>query len=435
MMISRTHKAIATVAWLALTLSMAAQPAHALTHPARPPAQASNSIKLALPFGNIELFDAQVQAKDGADGTPESFRGTARVKLPAAGPLANLKLPDLVRADVGLDKGSALTAFGAPLEADRRYFFLSFGTGLNLSRQIQDDAGITQTLGISVPAGERVVLIVDPEEPLLFLQGKFNVTYTGDLAVISQLLESRGIAVPGLENVKLPGMGTVVISGTLAPGTNKSFIELSASTGLGAGPIGAIIGLQAQPLTLQGGARIDSAGATVTGITTSTVGTAASGGGQVQMRVPFDGQQPFIDLTGALSVPLAQVQAAGAQRITLDGQAIADAVSASAELAQTGVRSAGDAITLTLSSVATAGGNAARAAGNAVTVTVGAATQAGGNVLAGVRDTLSGTVAAATPVITGAKTVVSDTVGTAPAAIGATWQNLLDQVCKATGGC
>jgi hypothetical protein len=434
-MISRMHKAIATIAWLALTLGMVGQPAHARTEPARPPAQTSNSIKLALPIGTLELFDAQLQIQQAADKTPESFRGTARVKLPAVGPLANLNVPDLVRADVGLDKGSALTAFGAPLEPDRRYFFLSFGNGLNLSRQIKDDAGITQTLGISVPAGERVVMIVDPESPLLFLQGKFNVNYTGDLAVISQLLESRGVKVPGLENVKLPGMGTVVVSGTIAPGTNKSFIELSASTGLGAGPIGAIIGLQAQPLLVQGGARIDSAGATVTGITTSTVGTAASGGGQVQMRVPFDGQQPFIDLTGALSVPLAQVQTAGTQRVTLDGQAIADAVSASAELAKTGVKSAGDAITLTLSSVAATGSNAARAAGNAITVTVGAAAQAGGNVLAGVRDTLSGTIVAATPAITGAQAVVSDTVGSAPAAISSTWQNVMQQVCKATGGC
>jgi hypothetical protein len=434
-MISSKHKAIAMAATLALTLGMAAQPAQALTHPARPPAQTGNAISIALPIGTLELFDAQLQIKQAADKTPESFRGTARVKLPAVGPLANLKLPDLVRADVGLDKGSALTAFGAPLEPDRRYFFLSFGNGLNLSRQIQDDAGVTQTLSLAVPAGERVVLIIDPEEPLLFLQGKFNVTYTGDLAVISQLLQSRGVVVPGLESVKLPGAGTVVISGTLAPGTNKSFIELSASTGIGAGPIGAIIGLQAQPLLLQGGARIDSAGATVTGITTSTVGTAASGGGQVQMRVPFDGQQPFIDLTGALSVPLAQVQAAGTQRITVDGQAIADAVSASAELAKTDLKSAGDAITLTLSSAAISGSNAAKAAGNAITVTVGAAAQAGGNVLAGVRDTLSSTIVAAAPAITSAKAVVSDTVGTAPAAIGATWQNVLQQVCKATGGC
>lgn len=431
---SNTRKTMACAALLALSLSLAAQPAFAQP-PAEAPAQTSNSISLALPIGTLELFDAQLQVKQAADKTPESFRGTARVKLPAAGPLANLNLPDLVRADVGLDKGSALTALGAPLEPERRYFFLSFGNGLNLTRQIQDDAGITQTLALAVPAGERVVLIIDPEQPLLFLQGKFNVSYTGDLAVISQLLSSRGVVVPGLENVKLPGMGTVVISGTLAPGTNKSFIELSASTGIGAGPIGAIIGLQAQPLTVQGGARIDSAGATITGITTSTVGTAASGGGQVQMRVPFDGQQPFIDLTGALSVPLAQVQAAGAQRITVDGQAVADAVSASAELAKSSVRSAGDVITLTLASAAAAGSSATRSAGNAITVTVGAAAQAGGNVLAGVRDTLSSTVVAAAPAITTARTVVSDTVGTAPAAISSSWQSVMQQVCKATGRC
>jgi hypothetical protein len=414
---------------------MVTQPAYA-HRPAAAPAQTSRGITLALPIGNLELLDAQLQVKPGAGDKPESFRGTARVKLPTVGPLANIKLPDLVRADVGLDKGSALTAFGAPLDPERHYFFLSFGNGLNLSRQITDDAGITQTLELAVPAGERAVVIVDPEQPLIFVQGKFNVRYTGDLAVISQLLSSRGITVPGLENVKLPGMGTIVISGTIAPGTSKSFIEVSASTGLGAGPIGAIIGLQAEPLTLQGGARIDSEGATLTGVTASKVatGTVIDGSGQVQMRVPFNGQQPFIDLTGALSVPLAQVQTAGSQRFTLDGQAVADAVSQSADLAKSSVKSAGDVITVTLASAAATGSNTASSIGNFITVTVGSAAQSGGNVLAGVRDTLSGTVATS-QVITGAKGVLSDTVGTAPAAINSAWQGIMQQVCKTAGGC
>jgi hypothetical protein len=425
-------KAIAGVLLATLTLSIVAQPAYA-----HPPAQTIRNLKLALPIGTIELADAQLQIKAGADKTPESFRGTARVKLPAAGPLVNFKLPDLVRAEVGLDKGAALSAFGAPLDLERRYFFLSFGSGLNLSRQFEDAAGDTQTLSITVPAGERVALIIDPEQPLVFVQGKFNVNYTGDLAVISQLLVQRGITVPGLEDVKLPGTGTIVISGTLAPGTDKSFIELSAGTGIGAGPIGAIIGLQAQPLSLQGGARIDKDGATVTGeVTTKVVpDKVLDGSGKVQVRVPFTGQQPFVDLTGALSVPPAQAQAEGTQRFTVDGQAIADAVRFSAEAAKTSVKSAGDAITMTIASAAATGAEVAKSAGNFITVTVGAATQAGGNVLAGVQDTLSGTLAAASPVISGATGAVSDTAGTAPAAINSAWQSIMQQVCKAAGGC
>lgn len=429
---SISKKTIASVVLAALTLSVAAQPAFALS-----PAQTIRNLKLALPIGTIELADAQLQINEGADNKPESFRGTARVKLPAVGPLVNLKLPDLVRADVGLDKGAALSNFGAPLDPERRYFYLSFGSGLNLSRQFDDAAGDTQTLSITVPAGERVALIIDPEQPLVFVNGKFNVNYTGDLAVISQLLVQRGITVPGLENVKLPGTGTIVISGTLAPGTDKSFIELSAGTGIGAGPIGAIIGVQAQPLAVQGNARIDKDGATISGEVTSKVAPdkVLDGSGKVQVRVPFDGQQPFVDLTGALSVPPAQAQAEGSQRFTVDGQAIADAVRFSAEAAKSGAKSAGNAITVTIASAAATGADIAKSAGNIITVTVGAATQAGGNVLAGVQDTLSGTLAAASPVISDATGAISDTVGTAPAAISNAWQGIMDQVCKAAGGC
>lgn len=436
-MISTPRKAIASAVLMTMTLGMAAQPAFAHDHPAALPAQTVRNITLALPIGTVELLDAQLQLKEGADKKPESFRGTARIKLPAIGPLANLKMPDLVRADIGLDKGAALTAFGAPLDPERRYFFISFGGGLNVSRQIKDDAGITQTLDLAVPAGERVVLIVDPEQPLIFLQGKFNVSYTGDLAVISQLLTSRGITVPGLENVKLPGTGTIVISGTLAPGTGKSFIELNASTGIGAGPIGAIIGVQAEPLTLQGGARIDQDGATITGMTTSKVAPdkVIDGSGKVQIHVPFNGRQPFVDLTGALSVPLAQTQVEGSQRFTVDGQAIADAVRFSADTAKTTVKSAGDAITVTIASAVNTGSNAAQSAGNLITVTFGSAVQAGGNVLAGVKDTLSNTVVAASPAISGAKGAVSGTVGGATTAISGAWQNVMQQVCRATGSC
>jgi hypothetical protein len=171
---STSKKAFTGVILAALMLAMVTQPAFA-----KPPAQTTRNISLALPIGTIDLIDAQLQVKEGADKKPEGFRGTARVKLPAIGPFASLKMPDLVRADVGLDKGSELAAFGAPLDPDRRYFYLSFGGGLDLSRQIKDAAGVTQTLKIAVPAGEHVTLIVNPEQPLMFVQGKMNVSYTG----------------------------------------------------------------------------------------------------------------------------------------------------------------------------------------------------------------------------------------------------------------
>lgn len=405
---SNARRIVAAAVLVAATTGLVAQPTHAYVAPASQPAQIIPNLSLDLPIGKIQLFDADLKVQPGKDGQPEGFRGTARVKLPAIGPLANLDMPDLVRADVGLDTGASLAALGAPLDPARRYFFLDFGGGLNLSREVTGAAGSAAEIDLSVPAGQRIAVIIDPEQPLIFLQGRINVSYTGDLAVISDVLAARGLDLSVLEGVQIPGVSTIVVSGTLAPGTDKNYIELQAGTGVSAGALGAAVGIQAAPIAVQGGARIDKDGVTVTGVSSSKVipETGWDGKGKIQLRVPFNGQQAWVDLTGALSVPLAQIRTEGARRIDIDGQAVADAV-------QQAVTSAGDAAQAVGEGVAGTVKSAADAAGQAV-----------GTAVAGARDVVTGTVGA-----------LPGAVDSATGAIGSGWQSVMQQVCKATGRC
>lgn len=395
-MLSNNRTWIAAATLIAVVSHLVAQPAMAASV-AAPPSQIVKSLNLKLPIGDIELLDANLQVRPGQNNQPEGFRGSARVKLPAVGPLANMRMSDLVRAEIGLDTGAALSHLGAPLDENQRYLFLDFGGGLNVTRKITDEAGVAQDVGLTIPPGQRVVLVIDPETPLVFILGNLNVTYTGDLAVVGNLLAAQGLNISLLDSVRIPGLSSVVISGTLAPGTDKSSVGVQARTGLDIGAIGAALGVQAAPLVFQGGARLDTSGLTVTGVTQSKVAPEVGWDGKavVQLRVPFDGQQAFVDLTGALSAPLAQLQSEGTSRVVVDTQVIANVI-------------------------------------NSVTSTAGSAAKAVGEGAAG------GVQSAATAVAktgSAAATAVPAAAASASSAAGAGWQAVMQQVCKATRRC
>jgi hypothetical protein len=419
---------IVAVTLAAIASHPVAQPALATSEVMVPPSQTVKSLNLKLPIGDVQLFDATLQVRAGAKAgaLPEGFRGSARVKLPEVGPLASLQMSDLVRAEVGLDTGAALAYLGAPLDAERRYLFLDFGGGLNVTRAITDDAGLPQNVGLAIPPGQRAVVVIDPETPLVFVLGNINVAYTGDLAVIGNLLAASGLNVSLLNSVQIPGLSSVVISGTLAPGTDRSAIGVQARTGVDAGAIGAALGVQAAPLVFRGGARLDASGLTVTGVTQSKVAPEVGwdGNAVVNLRVPFDGQQAFVDLTGALSAPLAQLQTEGASRVTVDSQVIANVIQDATNAAATAAAAAGTAAKTVGGGAVSGARVVVTAAPAAASAVVTSAVQAGSSVISGVQS-------AAGQVVSAAPTVAAS----AAAAAGSGWQSVMQQVCRATRRC
>jgi hypothetical protein len=95
----------------------------------------TDSLTVKLPVGDILLRNADLAVTLGEDGAIEQLRGTAEVPLPRLGILENVALNGPVKADVGFERGANLADLNAPLDPDRQYMFVHFGSGLDLTAE------------------------------------------------------------------------------------------------------------------------------------------------------------------------------------------------------------------------------------------------------------------------------------------------------------
>lgn len=281
----------------------------------------TDDLTLALPIGDLQLLDANLQVKVNEAQAVESFRGTARVPFPAIGPFENVTVADPLHADVGFDYGANLTTIDAPLDPNTRYFFFDFGSGVRLEGTVKDADGAAQTVSIASPAGQRAVLVIDPLRPLVYVQGQFTISHLGGLAFVDTALAANGIDVPGFDFASLPGRTSVGVTALLTDDPTLAYLEVSTGAAIGGGALAQWVGVDATPIAIDGVARIDHTGLSVTGATRSSLlpATAWDGRGQVQLFIPFEGGlgDAYVDAGGALRVPLAGVNAEGASRLTL----------------------------------------------------------------------------------------------------------------------
>jgi len=324
----------------------------------------ADDLTLALPIGDLQLLDADLQVKLGADQSVESFRGTARVPFPAIGPLTNLHVADPLHADVGFDYGANLPAIDAPLDPTARYFFFDFGSGVRLDGKVKDADGATQTVSIAAPYGQRAVLVIDPLRPLVYVQGQLTISHSGGLAFVDTVLAANGIDAPGFDFASLPGRTVVGVTALLTDDPTVSYLEVSTGSAIDGGPLARWVGVDATPIAIDGVARIDHTGLRMTGATRSSLlpATVWDGRGQVQVFIPFEGGigNAYVDAGGAVAVPLVRLNAEGASRLALspreDGAAAgeatakpsfwtqaANATGALADHAGQGLAAAGDA--------------------------------------------------------------------------------------------
>jgi hypothetical protein len=281
----------------------------------------TDDLTLALPIGDLQLLDANLQVKLDEAQAVESFRGTARVPFPAIGLFEHVTVADPLRADVGFDYGANLTAIDAPLDPDTRYFFFDFGSGVRLDGTVTDANGAAQAVSIASPAGQRAVLVIDPVRPLVYVQGQFTISHLGGLAFVDTALAANGLDVPGFDFASLPGRTSVGVTALLTDDPALAYLELSAGAAIDGGALAQWVGVDATPIAIDGVARIDHTGLSVTGATRSSLlpATAWDGRGQVHIFIPFEGglDDAYVDAGGALSVPLAGVNAEGASRLIL----------------------------------------------------------------------------------------------------------------------
>ena len=350
----------------------------------------TDDLTLKLPVGNLELLDSNLQVTLDENRAVESFRGTARVPFPTFGLLDALEVADPLRADVGFDYGANLPAIDAPLDPEQRYFFFDFGSGIRLDGAVTGADGSPQAVSISVPRGQRAVLVIDPLQPLVYLQGQLTLNHTGNLAFLDNMLAANGVDVPGLELAGLPGRTSLGLTALITDDPTLSYLEVSSGSAIDAGPMARWMGVDATPLAFNGVARLDHKGLLVTGSTESSVlpKSVWDSRGQVQVFVPFNGNvnDAFVEAGGSLAVPLARVDAEGSSRLALpptEQPAVAEAAApkqpgwwartgafagSMVEGAANGLGAAGDAVAWTGDVI----GAGAGAAWNATASTAGA---------------------------------------------------------------
>ncbi len=142
--------------------------------------QASGSLLLLTPLGDIVLKEAELVFEYGASGVGgiERLRGTAQVPFPDVGMLADAEVGTPVMADVGLDYGRNLSDLEAPLVDDRQYLFFDFSAGFEAT---------VGPISFEAPGGKAVTFVLDPLDPFFF--------FTGDLPGLSDIgVEGLGIA-------------------------------------------------------------------------------------------------------------------------------------------------------------------------------------------------------------------------------------------------
>ncbi len=87
-------------------------------------------------------------------------------------------------AEVGLDTGSHLSHLAAPLDPERQYLFFNITSGMDVAGTV---AATGDTLSLSAPAGQALTLVIDTEEPLVYLAGNVTVNTSAELLLAGPL--------------------------------------------------------------------------------------------------------------------------------------------------------------------------------------------------------------------------------------------------------
>ena len=129
-------------------------------------------LTLETPAGGIPVSNATLTVNLSEPGVV-TWRGVSDLPFPAIGPFQHAIVERSSRAEIGYDYGRNLRDLGAHLSDDRRYLFFSFQDGLDVATGFEQLFGESASLPaqISVPGGTGAVMVLDPEDPYLYIGG------------------------------------------------------------------------------------------------------------------------------------------------------------------------------------------------------------------------------------------------------------------------
>ena len=260
--------------------------------------EVQDDVTITLPKGTLSLADADLVLTLDEVGKIQTLRGSAAAPVPTFGLLGDWQVVTPARVAVGYDRGDMLTALNAPLQAERRYFFIDAEAGLHLA---------TQGMALTSDAGQRATLIVDFAQPLLYVDGHVTLHTDGQMAFIREALGPIGDS--GWFPTDLPLRQSVLVHLQGQVGRDiEPKLTLAGEYRMDGGLVGKWMQIDATPLLAQGQAVIGPEGLMLKGNARSALQPDQwfDSGAQAQLFVPFDAPETTSLTVGAdVAAPVA----------------------------------------------------------------------------------------------------------------------------------
>lgn len=272
----------------------------------------SNQLTLNLPIGAVQIRNGDFLVGVDAEGNVQRLRGKADTVLPALTLPNNLRVGGDFAAEFGYDYGAELGAVGRLLNPENRYFYVRVGDGITLDTALLDEDGESTPITVGVPENESTTIIIDPENQLLYIDGRFNLSQVLRLALVASTLGIDVAQLPMLAGVTLPLRSTVGVAALFSREPERNFVQINSDLSIQGGPLAQLLQLKDAPLTLDSTIRIDTSGALVQGAADARVApqTLLDTGGTVEFFVPFERlRDAYVRVGGKLSVPVLGIAA------------------------------------------------------------------------------------------------------------------------------
>jgi hypothetical protein len=294
-----------------------------------------DSINVTLPMGSIKFQNGDFSVHLDKDGNLDRLNIQSDSVTPNLNLGPNIQLGGPFAAQIGYDYGSTLDGFTTVLNPATRYLFFHLGGGMTLEANVPGSQD-GEPVRFTIPEGDRISIVIDPQASLVYIDGQVTLNQLTDLGLALGVLGMAPATLPLLNGVVLPTRTTIGVGMLLSPDMSQNFLQLSGGMGINGGPLGKLLRIEGETLGFDGLLRVDSNGLLLGGVANSSINPdrVLDGRGELSVFIPFTSDElPYVQVGGALRVPVIGIDAEVVQQI--GGGSVSEADSTNALLQST----------------------------------------------------------------------------------------------------
>jgi hypothetical protein len=285
-----------------------------------------NDLVFETPAGEIRLADAKMRLELDERNRVDTFAGTAEVPLSSLPFFGRAAAQTAAEARVGFEHGEALSLAGAPLDPSRKYLYFDLASGAALTASAGE--GQSGELSLTIPEGQRALVVLDPLERFAYIDGHVTLRYNGEMVFLAQLLDPTETVDLFAGELPLRHRATVHVSGMTGAALDDMRFELAGRYAVDAGRMGEWLKLDGEPLALEGSVIVSGDGLLATGVARSSLAPerVLDSAVQAQVFIPFsvDYRDAYVELRSRFDSPAAGLHADGVARLDGALDAVAD---------------------------------------------------------------------------------------------------------------